>query len=130
MRDHTYLILGLNLLVYGLLCYVHARAERNPRGKWARFFYVRQFGPRTDTARMTAAELARSAAQFGLWGAAFLALVVTHALLAPRQFDNLHFGILFCSSLFMLMWFGGAIYLLCLALLARLRQGRGGPHGA
>lgn len=129
--DANVRVLTLNVLVYGLLTLVQWAASRNPDAPWVQWLYVRQFGPRTDTANMTPAEHFRSARVFLLWFAAILGLFLVNAFTGPPppQVPGWRMALSFVSALFGLMWLGGAVWVSVLGVVAwirgtRPRQGR------
>lgn len=113
-----------NILLYVLLGYVHMRAQRNPDAPWVQRFYVRQFGPRTDTRAMTPRDHLRSSLVFLSWFVAFFAAWLLNAYTGPNVADasSLRLVINFVSALVALLWLAGAVWVAALGVVALVRQ--------
>ena len=129
------LALTLNLALYGLLVLVHLYAERHPQSRWVHLLFTQQFGPRTDTRNMGAADLIRSSAIFLGWGVAFVGLFLANAYAGPppSSASNLQLGINFAAALLAGTCFAGALYSLLRSTVAfwhaRLQRGRADSGG-
>jgi hypothetical protein len=114
----------LTLLVIGVVWYLRARAEQNPKRPWVYLMYGNQFGPRTDVKFMTKRELLQSALSFVLLGLIFFSLNIANGIIIqlgsdPRDPAGIFIVVMFMSALFSGMGFLGASYLLVRWLFRR-----------